>query len=205
DVCIPTWLGVLSAILVIVALVWLGRSWRRRRRERREGRAPRKRMPLSRGDWIGLAGLLLGIAGTVGGIVHCEDHPPAVAISLADSRLNPAEYDDPSDEYVCLVSDDEEPVSLAGWELHGAERRVNVLPRFTLEPGAAVRVHPGRGTDSARDLYGEEGSPEWRNEGGQITLLDGEGQEVDAVGYGERGQDDGSGECGAGAEAPVAP
>ncbi len=202
DVCIPTWLGVLSAILVIVALVWLGHSWRRRRREQH---APRKRMPLSRGDWIGLVGLLLGIPGTLAVVAPCEDQPPAVAISLADSRLNPAEYDDPSDEYVCLVSDDEEPVSLAGWELHGPERRVNVLPRFTLEPGAAVRVHPGRGTDSTRDLYGEEGSPEWRNEGGQITLLDREGQEVDAVGYGEREQDDGSGECGPGAEAPVAP
>jgi hypothetical protein len=199
DVCIPAWLGVAFALVAVVALALLVRSWRRRRRERREGREPRGRVRLSPGDWINLALLVLGVAGAVAGIIHCPDHPPVV-ISLPDSTLNPAGYDDPSDEYVCLVSRDDQPVSLAGWELRAAERRINLLPNFTLQPGAVVRVHPGRGANSSRDLYGEKGSPEWRNEGGQISLLDSEGEEVDTVGYGEREDGDGSGECGPGKE-----
>lgn len=203
DVCVPTWFGIACAIVAIAALALLVRSWRQRRRERREGRRPDERggrlgwvRRLTPGDWINLALLALSVGGIVAAAVRCSDSPPDVRISLADSRLNPAEYDDPSDEYVCLVSHEDDPVSLAGWELHGAERRINVLPDLTLEPGAAARVHPGEGTNSHRDLYGEKGSPQWRNEGGQISLLDSEGQEVDAVGYSERKDDDGSGECG---------
>jgi hypothetical protein len=202
DVCVPAWFGVVCAVVVVVALALLVRSWLRRRHERREGRV-RERTRLSAGDWINLGVLLLGVAGAVASIVHCPDHPPDVGISLTDSRLDPAGYDDPSDEYVCLVNSDDQPVSLAGWELRGAERRVNVLPSFTLKPGAAVRVHPGEGANSAHDLYGEEGSPQWRNEGGQISLFDSEEQEVDSVGYGERKDDDGSGECGSKVATPA--
>jgi Lamin Tail Domain/Glucodextranase, domain B len=200
EVCIPTWVGVVFAIAAISVLALLVRSrWHRRR----EQRVRPERVPWSRGDWIGLVGLLLSVAVAVAGFVHCPMELPEVRISLADSRLNPAEYDDASDEYVCLVNYDDQPVSMAGWEIHAAERRINVLPDFTLQPGAAVRVHPGSGTNSTRDLYGEKGSPEWRNEGGQISLLDSEGQEVDAVGYGERNDGDGSGECGPSAKVAV--
>lgn len=205
DVCVPTWFGIACAIVAVAALALLVRSWRQRRRERREGLKPDEKggwlgwvRRLTPGDWINLALLVLSVGGIVVAAVRCSDDPPDVGISLADSRLNPAEYDEPGDEYVCVVSHEDDPVSLAGWELRGAERRINVLPDFTLEPGASVRVHPGEGRNSRRDLYGEKGSPEWRNEGGQISLLDSEGQEVDAVGYGERKDGDGSGECGSG-------
>jgi lamin tail-like protein len=170
--------------------VLLIRSWRGRRRQ-----SPPRGAHLSPGDWINLGLLVLGVAGAVAGIVHCPDQPP-VGISLADSRLNPAGYDDPSDEYVCLVSSADQPVSLAGWELRAAERRINVLPNLTLQPEATVRVHPGEGSNSTDDLFGEKGSAQWRNEGGQISLVDSEGEEVAAVGYGERKDGDGSGECG---------
>ncbi len=199
DVCIPTWIGVVAAIVAVVLLAQLVYSRWKRRREQREQRAERKRVPWSRGDWIGLAGLLVSVLVTVAGFAHCP--LPDVRISLADSRLNPAGYESSSDEYVCLVNRDDHSVSLAGWEISSAERRVNALPDFTLQPGAAVRVHPGSGTNSTRDLYGEKGSPAWRNTGGQISLLDSEGQVIDAVGYGERREGDGSGECGSSTKA----
>lgn len=198
DICVPTWLSIVCAIAAFAALALLAVSWRRWRREQRESGVRLRWVRLSTGDRIALVALALSAVGLLASAVHCPDHPPDVRISLADSRLNSAGDDNPSDEYVCLVSHEDDPVSLAGWELRGAERRINVLPDFTLEPGAAVRVHPGEGTNSRRDLYGEKGSPEWRNEGGQINLFDSEGQEVDSVGYGERKQGDGSGECGPG-------
>lgn len=202
DVCVPTWLAVAGGILAALALLsLLGRAVRwwcerkkRHKRGKREGRRERERLSLPR--WIELVALVVGTLVAVAGLLHCPT--PDVRISLADSRLNSAGDDNPSDEYVCLVSHEDDPVSLAGWELRGAERRINVLPDFTLEPGAAVRVHPGEGRNSRRDLYGEKGSAEWRNEGGQIGLFDSEGEEVDSVGYGERKQGDGSGECGPG-------
>lgn len=196
DICIPTWLGVVGAILAIVALASLlyrAVGWWRERKERRE-RRKRERLSLAR--WIELVALVVGTAIAIASVLHCP--PPDVRISLADSRINPAGDDNASDEYVCLVSHDDAPVSLAGWELQTAERRVNTLPDRTLEPGAAVRVHPGEGKNSPRDLYGEKGSAQWRNTGGQISLFDDEGQEVDSVGYGELKQGDGSGECGSG-------
>lgn len=207
DVCVPAWLALVCAIVAVAALGLLARSWwhwRRTRREECERHEERERhegplrkwLQLSTGDRIALVALVLSAVGLLASAVHCP--PPEVPISLADSRLNPAGYDNSSDEYVCLVNHEDDPVSLAGWELRAAERRVNTLPDFTLKPGAAVRVHPGEGTNSRRDLYGEKGSPQWRNDGGQISLFDSEGQEIDTVGYGERKDGDGSGECGSG-------
>lgn len=204
DVCVPTWLAIAGAILAGVVLVsLLIRSvgwWRERKRQHEQGE-PRERQRVSLPRWIELAALVVGTVVAVAGILHCE--PPDVRISLADSRLNPAGDEQPSDEFVCLVNYEDQAVSLAGWELDAAERRINVLPDFTLASGAAVRVHPGEGSNSGNDLYGEKGSPQWRNDGGQIRLLDSEGQEVDSVGYGERQSGDGSGGCGRTAKVPA--
>lgn len=146
-----------------------------------------------------LIGVLIALAAPAYSFVKCPDDLPDVRISTASSSLNPVGYEGPGDEYVCLVNEDDGSISITGWELHAAERRVNTLPKFSLEPGEAVRVHPGEGTDSAGDLFGERGSPSWRNEGGEITLLDDEGEEIDSEGYGERSDGDGTGECGPGA------
>lgn len=200
EVCISTLAAIVFAVIGLVALALFIGS---RLSKRHEGR---KEEPLSRADWFSLVGLLIAVAGFFVGFVVIEcpepepEPPPNVGISLADSRLNPADYDDPSEEYVCLISGDDRPVSLAGWELQAAKRQINVLPNFTLKPGAAVRVHPGEGMNSDGDLYGEEGSPSWLNDGGQITLLDDEGQEIDSVGYSKRKDVDGTGKCGPGAE-----
>lgn len=77
-----------------------------------------------------------------------------VRIDLASSIFNAPGYDDPAREYVCLVNRSGASVDLTGWVLRDAERVVNVLPRFTLEADAAVRVHPGVGADSRSDLFG---------------------------------------------------
>jgi hypothetical protein len=123
------------------------------------------------------------------------DCPPEVQVDLASSRFNPPGYDDPAGEYVCLANEDADAVKLTGWVLRDTERDVNVLPSFTLESGAAVRVHPGRGSDTRADLFGKEGTPAWNNSGDTVTLLDASGKEIDSRSYGDTEESDGGG-CG---------
>lgn len=108
--------------------------------------------------------------------------PPKVQIDLASSRFNPL-GDDPSDEYVRLVNNGDDPVALVGWVLRDASRDVNKLPNFTLHPGEAVDVHPGKGTDSASDLFGKEGRAVWNNSGDTVTLNDAKGNMIDSQSY----------------------
>lgn len=108
---------------------------------------------------------------------------PDVRIDLAASRFDPPGYDDPGDEYVCLVNASGDAVDLTGWQLRDAEGVVDVIPQFSLRGHGRVRVHPGRGRDSRTDLYGTEGSPVWTNEGDTVTLADDHGDEVASATY----------------------
>lgn len=120
-----------------------------------------------------------------------RDHTPDVRIDTAASRLNAPGYDNPSDEYVCLVNSEDEPVDLTGWQLReGNGDSVNKLPNFALPPGAGVRVHPGRGMNSTRDLYGDHGGPVWTNSGDSITLFDSDERVVARASYGATEEDD---------------
>lgn len=109
---------------------------------------------------------------------------PDVRIDVAGSRVDPPGYETAQAEYVCLVNAEDRAVSLAGWQLHDAERLVNVLPQFELAAHTSVRVHPGRGRDSRTDLYGTRSRPVWNNDADTITLLDEHGRTVDEATYG---------------------
>jgi competence protein ComEC len=115
-----------------------------------------------------------------------ETDPPDVRIDLAASRLNAPGYDDPSAEYVCLVNSESEAVDLTAWQLReGNGDLVNTLPKFALAAGAGVRVHPGPGEDSPRDLFGDSGGPVWSNGGDSVTLVDADQAVVAEESYGE--------------------
>ncbi len=121
--------------------------------------------------------------------------PPNVQIDLASSRFNPQDDGGAASEYVCLVNEDGDAVELTGWVLRDAEGDVNVLPQFTLEAGAAVRIHPGPGRNSQSDLFGEGDSAEWNNDGDSVTLLSADGETIDSRSYGVR-EEGGGGGCG---------
>jgi hypothetical protein len=120
---------------------------------------------------------------------------PDVRIDIASSQFDVPGSDNPSREYVCLVNEEGGSVDLTGWELRDAEGKVNVLPDFTLEADASVRVHPGQGTNSPTDLYGSEGRSVWNNEGDSVTLIDDGGKTIDQVSYGAT-EASGGGDCG---------
>jgi hypothetical protein len=140
--------------------------------------------------------LYVGVAGEVNWWPFLQ--PPDVRIDVAASRLNSAGADDPRDEYLCLVNEGDREVSLTGWVLRNAHSDVNTLPTFSLATGEGVRVHPGTGSNSPMDLFGDNASPQWNNDGGSVRLLDADGQVIDTRPYGPSKEQSGPvGPCGA--------
>lgn len=162
----------------------------------------------ARRRWLSLSlkeiaiGLIVTIVGGIALYLIIEaidgtDEPPKVRIDTAASLVNPSGYDNPAEEYICLVNEGEDAVELTGWELTDAEGIVNVLPLSSLEPRATVRVHPGGGderADTASDLYGSEGTT-WNNGGDTVTLYDADGAEVDSESFAERDDGEVRGDC----------
>lgn len=152
---------------------------------------------------IGLAGLALAVLVPVGiaecwlGVGSCPAPLPEVRIDIPSSMLNAPGYDNPSDEYICLVNADDVPVNLTDWKLReGNGDLVNTLPSFSLAAGAEVRVHPGEGRDSAHDIFGTSGRAVWTNSGDSVTLVDASGEEIASTSYGSEEEHRPASACG---------
>lgn len=121
---------------------------------------------------------------------------PDVRIDIVSSQVNPAGYDDASDEYICLINKSGGDVNLLGWDLRDAEGSVNVLPDVTLASENRLRVHPGEGKNTAGDIYGEGQAAVWNNQGDTVTLLDSDGNLIDSQTYGARSSESIASRCG---------
>ena len=127
-----------------------------------------------------------------------EPPPPRVRIDTEASLINPRGSDQGVGEYVCLVNESGDAVSLTGWKLSDSEGLVNVLSRFSLPPQGSVRVHPGGRpgmADTSHDRYGSRAAS-WNNSGDTITLLDAEEERVDSQHFGAKDPGEVSGSCG---------
>jgi hypothetical protein len=150
---------------------------------------------------VGIAGLVLaGLQFSSDqcwlGLGSCPTETPDIRIDTASSVFNARGDDDPSEEYVCLVNASDQEVDLASWQLReGSGDVVNTFPSYFLAPGAKVRVHPGEGRDSRRDLFGTSGSPVWTNSGDSVTLVDADGNQIASVSYGEQEEGETAGTC----------
>ncbi len=67
---------------------------------------------------------------------------------------------------------------MTGWQLFDESGQVYVFPRFTLSPGASIKVFTARGSDGAAELYVGRGSPVWNNDGDTAILKDARGDVV---------------------------
>lgn len=76
------------------------------------------------------------------------------------------------------------------------QSRSDQFPDVTLDSGQQIRVHPGGGTDSSTDVYGESEAPAWNNSGDTITLLDQSGDGIDLEVYGSQSEEDAQASCG---------
>ena len=103
----------------------------------------------------------------------------AEAIGVAITSVNFAapspEKENLEGEWVEITNKDTAPQSLAGWTLEDEGNHTYTFPEFSLNAGASVKVHTGKGTDTARDLFWNRSTSVWNNGGDVATLKDGTG------------------------------
>ena len=85
-----------------------------------------------------------------------------------------------ADEFVTLKNNGNVGLNLEGWVLTNGTREVT-LPKWALGTGDTVRIHSGRGTNTARNLY-LKGVDRWSTSG-TITLIDKRTTVIDELAY----------------------
>ena len=76
-------------------------------------------------------------------------------------------------EYVLVRNTGAAAIKLAGWKLSAGDRGQRFsLARYPLKKNATVRIHTGRGTTRAGQLFLGSGRPIWNNDGDRATLID---------------------------------
>jgi hypothetical protein len=73
--------------------------------------------------------------------------------------------------------------ALTGWTLRNASGHRYRFQTFHLAAGAAVKVHTGRGTNTAANLYWRADKYIWNNGGDTATLKDANGNRIDTCHY----------------------
>lgn len=90
---------------------------------------------------------------------------------------------DVDSEYVVIENRSGLPADLGNWTLRDRAGHVFRFPQYTLSPGSRCRVRTGRGTDTATDLYWNQGTAVWNNEGDQAVLRNRRGLTVHVYEY----------------------
>jgi hypothetical protein len=101
-----------------------------------------------------------------------------VAITSTNFVAPSPEKENLDQEWVEITNLDSASENLTGWTLSDAGNHTYTFLDFSLSAGAAVKVHTGSGTDSARDLYWNRNSSIWNNDGDEATLKDSSGNVV---------------------------
>jgi hypothetical protein len=73
--------------------------------------------------------------------------------------------------------------ALTGWTFHDASGHVCKFPTFKLRPGKSVKVHPGKGPNTAIDQYWRWRSYIWNKDGDTATLKKKSGVVADKRSY----------------------
>jgi hypothetical protein len=76
---------------------------------------------------------------------------------------------------------------LTGWTIRDPEGHVYRFPKFRLKPDRSVRLHTGKGTNTARDLYWRQDWYVWNNTGDKAILKNKAKVTVDVCKWGAGG------------------
>jgi len=108
-------------------------------------------------------------------------------------RFTKIQYDSPGSdngsntslnaEWVVITNKGTTKRALTGWTLRDLSNHVFKFPTLSLNPGASVKVHTGRGTNSRTDLYWKQTSYVWNNTGDKAILKNSAGTLVDTCSW----------------------
>jgi hypothetical protein len=90
-------------------------------------------------------------------------------------------------EYVTVTNHAATKRKLTGWTLRDASHHVFHFPTFSLASGASVRVHTGKGSNGAHDVYWGSGYYIWNNTGDKAILRNTAGTTLDTCSWGSSG------------------
>jgi hypothetical protein len=107
--------------------------------------------------------------------VHAVRFDPPGADGASNSTLNK--------EWAQVHSTCSATKSLSGFRLRNRAGTSFTFPTFSLPPGGTVRVHTGKRTNSATDLFWRRTAPAWGNTADTASLLSPKSSSVDACSY----------------------
>jgi hypothetical protein len=86
-------------------------------------------------------------------------------------------------EFVVIKNVSGQKVQLEGFSVRDASGRTFTFPARGLRPGRLVRLHTGRGTNSARHVFWGQSSYVWNNGGDTATLRNAAGRVLDTCAW----------------------
>lgn len=90
-------------------------------------------------------------------------------------------------EYVVIKNIGSTNRSLTGFTVRDAQSHVYKFGTFTLKAGKTVRLHTGKGTNTATDRYWGSSNYIWNNGGDKATLKNRAGTTLDTCSWASRG------------------
>ncbi len=67
-------------------------------------------------------------------------------------------------ETITLANTGEEAVVLTGWVLRDGQGTAYTFPQLTIFPGGSIKLHTGKGEDSAKDLFWGLSASTWESD-----------------------------------------
>ncbi|MCL2733548.1 MAG: lamin tail domain-containing protein [Actinomycetia bacterium] len=130
----------------------------------------------------------LAAATTAIGLAAAEPAQAAGSVHLSEIYYNSPGSDTGSNaslngEWVQITNSTSKAVSLTGWTLRDAGGHVYTVGRSSLAAGKSVRIHTGKGTDTAANRYQGRSWYVWNNDKDTATLRRSTGSTVDSCSY----------------------
>lgn len=115
--------------------------------------------------------------------------PAAAKVEIHKINYNPPGSDTGTNwhlkqEQIVLRNTGAKPRNIGGWLIRDrANHRYRIPAGFTLKPGRYVRLHTGKGSGDANDLFWGQGWYVWNNDGDTAVVKNGNGTRVDRCTY----------------------
>jgi hypothetical protein len=106
-----------------------------------------------------------------------DDGGSGGSLAFGDILANPEGSDVPG-EYVRFVNGGDAPLDLDGYEVYDAVDNDYTFGAVTVDPGAAITLYTGSGSDTDSEVYWGRGGGVWNNGGDTVFVDDPDGNTV---------------------------